>query len=508
MTGTGASTRGGDNPGPPPGAAAAGKNVGDDRWLDGHRQPRQVAGRHPAWAVAKETFAQPLAYTRRMVTFAATSPGVMTLITLVLIVAIGAAGFSLSQSSATRQDKLTQLITNTEPVAFAAHNLYTSLSMADTTATTGFAQAGIEDAATRERYMQAIQRATLSATEAAAGISGGDEQAIGIIVTVQQELPVYAGLVETARANNRAGNPVGSAYLAEASHVMRDTILPAAAQLFDHTSAQVTRQQDILTRPQWVPISGLVAALLMLVAAQIWLWWRTRRRLNKGFVAATVVMLVALMWTCGASFAMWYSGTRSFEEAATPLASLTEARIVAQQTRTAETLALVRRQKTNNAEREFTDATTLINNALDQYSRQAAADNHQLREEIQRAKNDVARWRTAHDLFTAAEKNGEFDRASAIALGTGEPPAADRTHTETPSPAQTPPQPVPSAVDAFDSLDANLAGLITHARTVMRAHLNTGLAATRLLSAVVMVLSLLAMIAVALGMRRRLQEYL
>ena len=30
-------------------------------------------------------------------------------------------------------------------------------------------------------------------------------------------IPVYSGLVETARTNNRLGNPVGSAYLGQAS---------------------------------------------------------------------------------------------------------------------------------------------------------------------------------------------------------------------------------------------------------------------------------------------------
>ena len=114
----------------------------------------------------------------------------------------------------------------------SAHNLYMSLSLADTIATTGFVQAGVEPEETRKQYLQAVDSAASEATAAVLDSDDEDVYLRQLAVQIQRQLPVYTGLVEAARTNNRAGNAVGAAYMSNASAMMRDDILPAAASLF------------------------------------------------------------------------------------------------------------------------------------------------------------------------------------------------------------------------------------------------------------------------------------
>ena len=62
--------------------------------------------------------------------------------------------------------------------------------------------------------------------------------------------------------------------------------------------------------------------------------------------------------------------------------------------------------------------------------------------------------------------------------------------------------------DAFSEFDSSMASLISDARSGLRSYIMDALVATRLVSSAVLTLSWLAVIAVALGIRPRLQEYL
>jgi hypothetical protein len=52
------------------------------------------------------------------------------------------------------------------------------------------------------------------------------------LLTLSTDLPVYTGEIETARADNRIGYPVGAAYLREATTLMNSSLLPAAENLY------------------------------------------------------------------------------------------------------------------------------------------------------------------------------------------------------------------------------------------------------------------------------------
>ncbi|MDO4686952.1 MAG: MCP four helix bundle domain-containing protein [Corynebacterium sp.] len=410
--------------------------------------------------------------------FLSTSPGKLAAMTTLVSVAIFAAGYSMSTSSDTRQRALDTLITNTEPMAYASHNVYSSLSIADTTAATGFVQVGVEDPATRERYTEAIRLASVSLAEAAAQ---QNEETAPLILTVQQHLPVYTGLIETARANNRIGNPVGAAYMAEASALMREQILPAASTLYLKTSDEMATQQEQLTRVQWIPFSGLVAAVTLLLLAQWWLFTMTRRRLNIGFVVATVLMLLATGWVGTANFMNWSAGSAAYQQASGPLFSLTNARIQAQKARTEETLALIHRQNVDASDTTFMQASRRVYEALEDFEQSSLNEHVSDKTTLATARNNMDAWTKHHRSLLDAQRTGDHQTAVSHIAGRS---------------------------SAFDDLDQSLAALMGKARSSLRSYINEGLSATRLVATPVLLLSLFAIFSVWIGIRPRFQEYL
>ncbi|MDU0479019.1 hypothetical protein QVA66_07180 [Staphylococcus chromogenes] len=463
----------------------------DDFWLDAHEDPA-ISTSSPMGSVFRDSYQLPALWYRRTALFFSTTIGQMTLITFVLTVAILAAGISMAQSTQQRQDSLGTLMNNTEPMSAAAQDIFTSLSLADTTATTGFVQAGVEQPETRDRYQRAIQRASTAATQSAAGIQASQSRELELLTTIQAQLPNYTGLVETARTNNRLGNPVGVAYMSEASALMRTSILPAASELLSITNARVNDQQHELTKPQWIPISGLVAATLMLLLAQRWLANRTRRRLNKGLLVATAFMSVSLIWVATSNALTWYAGNRAFEEAATPLNSLANARVLAQQARTAETLALVRRETTADSFEAFNVTTERIDQAMQEYESTQLAQNGSNARTAEDVRKGLEGWKKSHETLAAALNQGDYQQATDIAFG--------RTESAKTSSG--------SAAQSFGAVDSGLATLMLDTRGTLRAYIGEGRDASRLLSTVVLLLSVGSVFALWLGIRPRLQEYL
>ena len=124
-------------------------------------------------------------------------------------------------------------------------------------------------------------------------------QAARAIAAIAASLPVYSGLVETARANNRQGFPVGAAYLRDASNLMRGRILPPPATSTGSSRAGSTTTSAAATRaagstrpararpgprradrragaagppnPARCSTSGLVAATALVVVLGAWL---------------------------------------------------------------------------------------------------------------------------------------------------------------------------------------------------------------------------------------------
>src|SRR5690348_4481530 len=124
-----------------------------------------------------------------------------------------------------------EVVTSIEPLSVDAQQIYRALSDADATAATSFLSGGLEPLPVRHRYLADIARAASRLeTAMAAATAAGQSSAVGPLARLINDLPVYTGLVEIARADNRLGYPLGAAYLREASGLMRATLLPAARE--------------------------------------------------------------------------------------------------------------------------------------------------------------------------------------------------------------------------------------------------------------------------------------
>lgn len=498
MTEAKAGSRGSDAATHVDGSALSADSTGDS-WLDAVSSPEpadEKDHRRAGWkTVLVEAFSGPWGRVRTIYDFLATTPGKMAGITVLLSIAIFAAGYSMSESSAQRQDGLDTLLTETEPLSFSAHNLYTNLSLADTVATSGFVSSGSESKASLKRYYTAIDKASIAATQSATGIDPKRPEIGKLVTQIQRQLPIYTAMVETARTNARMGNPVSVTYMSNASALMRNDILPAAAELFRLTSDDVSAQQQDLTVPQWVPLSGLFAAVFFLLLAQWWLWRTTGRRLNRGFVAATGFMVVAILWVSVSNFFTWQAGIRGFEEASKPWDSLTNSRILAQQAQTSETLALVRRESATETQEAFASMTWGVSNALDdmEVAMEAQEDNapDSAEDTLLDARRALTDWHDAHGDFEDALARGDYDEAARLSATVDLEPGAE-----------------PTAGSSANTLDRALSSLIDDSRSAMRTFISDGLDATAAVATAVLLLAFAAVLSVWLGIRARLQEYL
>src|SRR5215469_5511540 len=113
-----------------------------------------------------------------------------------------------------------------------------------------------------------------------------------VLGNVNQVITRYTGLVESARANNRLGYPLGAAYLRQATNLLRTDALPPLAALGQIEQARVNQHySDSAGATAWL-VAGLVIALVVLLVAQVWLSVRTRRTFNPPLVIATALVLV------------------------------------------------------------------------------------------------------------------------------------------------------------------------------------------------------------------------
>ncbi|MEV0028676.1 hypothetical protein [Nocardia sp. NPDC050793] len=410
--------------------------------------------------------------------FAHSSPGRLIALGLLLIGLCVTAGAVTAATVSDRQEQLRILLDETEPNAHSAHRLYTSLSIADAAASTAFIAGGVEPEPVRDRYSQAVGEA---AAELVTQSGRADTRADARLRTgIATGLPVYSGLVETARTNNRTGHPVGAAYLSEASNQMQTTLLPMAGELQDHRSEAVDAAQRAHVRPPWTAIGLLILALVVLVWAQTQLARRWRRTFNVGLLLASGAMLILLAWTVIAGSMSAVSMISGRDDAAVPASRLIEGRIVAQQARAAETLKLARRELTGDYDRTFDASIARLGELLGGYPGSAyAAD------DVANARAALERWRISHERMNEALARGDFHGAAVVATGPG----------------------VAQSTANVDALDSSLDNGITETRSTLRWEISQAIRVLGFLATGALVLGIVAAAYVGLGLWPRLREY-
>jgi uncharacterized membrane protein YgdD (TMEM256/DUF423 family) len=445
-------------------------------------------GEGPTAPGARRVLSLPATAVRSVRKSAASTPGRLFLIGVslaLLSVLTGAFGAIAMQQ---KQNTIDNLISHREPVAAASQQIYRSLSDADATAASAFLAGGTMPAELRERYDLDIATAGANLAKASADVSGvpGAEEQVNVL---SQQLPVYTGLVETARAYNRQGFPAGAAYLREASGLMRAKILPAAQRLYEIDFDRLSAEQDAAGSVPWFSLALVIVLLGALLAAQRYLTRRTNRLLNVGLVVATGAVVVALIWGTAALLIESSRVSAGHDHGSEQVEVIVQARIVALKMRANETLTLVARGDGGDYEDEFKKLAQEISGDGDRNLLNRArglAEDQETQNLIDAAQKNADDWLAAHKRVRELDDGGSYQEAVSLAISTA---------------AKT------SAATMFNQLDDNLMKALRNGRqhfaeeTSAASNVMTGLAPG------IAVLALVAAAGVTMGIRDRLQEY-
>ena len=344
--------------------------------------------------------------------------------------------------------------------------IQTNLLAADATATNAFLVGGLEPPAQRATYDQALTTASGLIAEAAQAQPADAET----LAALNQRVLAYAGSIEQARANNRQGLPIGAQYLRVASTQLRGEALPILDTLVATNAERASVRMDMRLGAVFVVLTLL--ALAAMIAGQLWLASRFKRRINVGMLAASIVLLAALVGgTIGLqqlSDAVRSIQTGSF--AAVNAAA--DARIDASNAKSNESLTLIARGSGGAFETAWKASSDSVVTNLDRLGPAAPAA-------------EWTRYMEVHNKIRALDDGGQWDNAVALATGSG-------------------PESANTAFNAFDAqLDATLDQVSQEA--------SAGLSRPQPILVVGAILALLLGLAAALlgrrGVAARLREY-
>jgi len=283
---------------------------------------------------------------------AATPPGRLRAAGAVLAALVLLFGTVAVWQSAVRSRAAGQVVTASGPLSQDAAEIYRRLADADATAAAGFLLAGNEPAEVRARYQDDLATAARLIAEAA-GRSGGSTESRSALAELNRQLPRCAGLVETARAVDRQGLPLGGAYLRYASDLMQGTVLPQAQRLADAESAGLDADHRAAGAVPWVALALGVLALAALGRYQVLLFRRTNRVFNPGLLGGSLAVLAALGWLLAGTATASGDLSDGRLHGTQPLRRLDAVRIEALQAHTAENLDLVARGSTDKYTKQW-----------------------------------------------------------------------------------------------------------------------------------------------------------
>lgn len=354
-----------------------------------------------------------------------TTPGVLITFTAALVMVSVLVGVLTAISVQSRAQALDNLSARSGPLADAAQDLYRALSDADATANSAFLSGGVEPAEMRTRYQNDIAQAEYALAIAVAAREPADLTDLrSPLAVLSSQLSVYTGIVETARAFNLLGFPVGAAYQREASNLMQSELLPAANELYRQEIATLDSDQDRAASWPVVEVVLALAALVLLFYAQRYVRRRTRRRINAGLAVATAATLVSLLWVLLATIGVMANVNASRENGSDQTAVLAEARINALSARGNETLTLVARGSGAEFDKNYDAVRKQLTDQL--AGAQAIATDDRVRQSVQRAIDSETAWHEVHGEIRKADNQGDYPVAVGLALSTEQEGAATR----------------------------------------------------------------------------------
>src|SRR6266516_1657198 len=284
----------------------------------------------------------------------------------------------------------------------------TNLVFADANLTNAFLVGGLEPPAARTAYEHGIAAASTTLADA----SGVNAHDAAVLAKVNDVITRYAGLVESARSNNRLGFPLGAAYLRQATTLLRTDALPSLEDLGKTEQSRVDDAYSASALAAVWLLVGLLAALAMLIVTQAWLAARTRRLINLPLVAATggvlvvgVVLLGVMAWSQG-------KATHTRDHAYFSTLELATGRIDAFDAKSAESLTLIARGSGQAYEASYQQLAKNATAVLTDAAKRGGTND-------QTARDAYAAYRNVHVDIRKLDDTGNWDAAVARATGTG-----------------------------------------------------------------------------------------
>ena len=345
--------------------------------------------------------------------------------------------------------------------------IQSNLLSADATATNAFLVGGLEPPAQRAAYDQAMS-STSSLIAEAAQAQPADGTALAAL---NQQVLSYAGMIEQARANNRQGLPIGAQYLRNASAQLRSDALPILNNLVSANAARAT--DEMKAGAGYIVLFIALLGLGGVIAAQVWLARRFKRKINVGMLASSIVLLVLVIGSLIVVLQLRSSLQEISSGSLAAVNTAADARINANDAKSNESLTLIARGSGQAFEAAWKSSADSVAENLGRLT-----DKPEL----------VGQWQAYTDVHTqirALDDEGQWDKAVAKATGS----ANDSSNT------------------VFGAFDSNLAGYLDG----VSQQASNSLANEQPVMVVAAVLMLLGGLAAALlgrrGVAERLREY-
>lgn len=350
---------------------------------------------------------------------------------------------------------------DTEQLA-RVQNVQSSLLRADALATNAFLVGGLEDPEQRAEYDAAITSVLGEITDAAEA-QPADRDVLG---DLNVEINDYATAVTQARDYNRQGFPIGAEYLSGASKELRAEAIPILRALVD---ANTDRAEGAMAgqHPFWLLFLG-IAALAALFWVNRELGRHFRRHVNKGIaVAAAIVLGVTLVAVVGA----WIrdSSNDNLREGDLALAiTQANARTAANDAKANESLALIKR----GSGAEFVAAWAVSAKTVEESLRRDTGD----------------QWNAyvaVHEEIEELDAQGNWDDARDLATTEGDAGSS-------------------APLDAFDAVSAQI---VETASDTVTDDLRSGRVLALIVSALTLLLGVVAAVSVSRGIGERRKEF-
>jgi hypothetical protein len=297
---------------------------------------------------------------------ARTSPGRMRLLSVIAALGTAAVAVTALVVLHAKHDATQFIMSAAQPSMVHASNAYRLFSDADATASVAFITGDGDLVYGHARYSSDLTYATAELAGIARTASATPDIDRNLQL-INEQLPTYTGLVETARSNNRQGFPVGAAYLRQASETMRTTILPAVLAIYREEAGKLGHayHSGLSRRGPAVLLTVAAGLVALMVITQFWLARRTRRTFNLGWLAATVVIAALAIMVTGATTSNSHNLESARRLGSDATGELSSARILAVRAQADESLALIARGSGLGFSQDFDEVASRLRGAHD-----------------------------------------------------------------------------------------------------------------------------------------------